>query len=112
MRNRYLLLIDLPLIFLAACGAFLLRFDWFFATNRPEYVPFLIAALILKPIIFMAFGLYGRYWMYATANDLVAVVMGVNAASGILALLVGIAMTTNAIQEFSRSVMLARTTPR
>ena len=98
--------IDLPLIFLAACGAFLLRFDWFFATNRPEVVPFLIAALILKPIVFMSFGLYGRYWMYATANDLVVVVMGVTAASGILSLIVGIAMTAHAIQEFSRSVIL------
>ena len=106
MRNRYLLLIDLPLIFLAVSGAFLLRFDWFFATNRPEVVPFLMAALILKPIVFMSFGLYGRYWMYATANDLVVVVMGVTAASGILALIVGIAMTTHAIQEFSRSVIL------
>ena len=106
MRNRYVLLIDLPLIFLAACGAFLLRFDWFFATNRPEWVPFLVIALVLKPMIFMAFGLYGRYWMYATANDLVVVVMGVTAASGVLALLVGIGMTTHAIREFSRSVML------
>ena len=106
MRNRYVLLIDLPLIFLAACGAFLLRFDWFFATTRPEWVPFLVLALVLKPMIFMAFGLYGRYWMYASANDLVVVVMGVTAASGVLALLVGIGMTTHTIQEFSRSVML------
>ena len=106
MRNRYVLLIDLPLIFLAACGAFLLRFDWFFATNRPEWMPFLIVALVLKPIIFMAFGLYGRYWLYATANDLVVVVMGVTAASGVIALLVGIGMTTRTIQEFSRSVVL------
>lgn len=106
MRNRYVLLLDLPLIFLAACGAFLLRFDWFFAVNRPEYVPFLIVALILKPTIFMGFGLYGRYWMYATANDLLVVVMGVTAASGVLALLVGIAMTMHTFQEFSRSVIL------
>ena len=106
MRNRYVLLIDLPLIFLAACGAFLLRFDWFFATNRPEWMPFLILALVLKPIVFMAFGLYGRYWLYATANDLVVVVMGVSAASGVIALLIGIGMTTRTIQEFSRSVVL------
>ena len=106
MRNRYVLLIDLPLIALAACGAFLLRFDWFFALNRPEFVPFLTTALILKPIVFMAFGLYGRYWMYATVNDLVVVVMGVTAASGALALLVGIGMTMHTIQEFSRSVVL------
>jgi FlaA1/EpsC-like NDP-sugar epimerase len=106
MRNRYVLLIDLPLILLAACGAFLLRFDWFFPSTRPEFVPFLLTVVVLKPIIFMAFGLYGRYWMYATANDLVVVVMGVTAASGVLALLVGIAMTSHVIVEFSRSVML------
>ena len=42
----------------------------------------------------------------ATANDLVVVVMGVTASSGVLAFLVGIGMTTHAIREFSRSVML------
>jgi FlaA1/EpsC-like NDP-sugar epimerase len=106
MRNRYVLLIDLPLIFLAACGAFLLRFDWFFASNRPEYLPFLFIVLILKPIIFMGFGLYRRYWMYATVNDLVAVVMGVTAASAAVSFVIGLAMMTHLFQGFSRSVVL------
>lgn len=30
MRNRYILLADLPLIAIAAFGAFALRFDWLF----------------------------------------------------------------------------------
>jgi FlaA1/EpsC-like NDP-sugar epimerase len=105
MRNRYVLLLDLPLIALAAFGAFLLRFDWFFP-SRPEFLPFLAAALVVKPAVFMGFGLYGRYWKYASVRDLVAVTLGVTAASVVLGLLVAVAMVNRAIPEFSRSVLL------
>ena len=105
MRNRYVLLLDLPLITLAALGAFLLRFDWFFA-SRPEFLPFLVASLVLKPLVFMGFGLYGRYWKYATVSDLVVVTVGVTAASVALSILVGGAMLTGVIDAFSRAVLL------
>lgn len=105
MRNRYVLLLDLPLIALAALGAFLLRFDWFFPA-RPEFLPFLGMVLVVKPLVFIGFGLYGRYWKYASAGDLVVVAMGVTAASAALGLIIGTAMMTQAIAEFSRSVLL------
>ena len=44
MRNRYVLLADLPAIGCAAILAFALRFDWLFFRARPEFLPFLIAA--------------------------------------------------------------------
>ena len=105
MRNRYVLLLDLPLLALAAWGAFLLRFDWFFL-SRPEFLPFLGTVLVVKPIVFACFGLYGRYWKYASAGDLVVVAMGVTAASAALGLIIGTAMITQVIVEFSRSVLL------
>ena len=105
MRNRYVLLLDLPLIALSAFGAFLLRFDWFFP-SRPEFLPFLGLSLLVKPVVFIGFGLYGRYWKYASASDLVVVAMGVTAASAVLSLIIGTAMMTHAIIEFSRSVLL------
>jgi FlaA1/EpsC-like NDP-sugar epimerase len=106
MRNRYVLLLDVLLIVLAAFGAFLLRFDWFFLSSRQEFLPFLAVALLIKPGIFMAFGFYGRYWLYATVSDLLAVAFGVTAASIALGLLVGAAVMTQALPEFSRSVLL------
>jgi FlaA1/EpsC-like NDP-sugar epimerase len=106
MRNRYVLLLDLPLVVLAAMGAFLLRFDWFFPANRPEFIPFAVAALLIKPAVFAGFGLYGRYWMYATVADMQAVVVGVTAGSVALGLFVAAAVLTHTFAEFSRSVLL------
>ena len=62
MRNRYILLGDLPLIAIAAFGAFALRFDWVFGNYRPEFLPFLLVSLVVKPVIFYTFGMYARYW--------------------------------------------------
>jgi FlaA1/EpsC-like NDP-sugar epimerase len=105
MRNRYVLVLDLPLVAFAALGAFLLRFDWFFA-SRPEFLPFVIAALLLKPPVFMGFGLYGRYWKYASVSDLLVIVVGVTAASLLLGLIVVLAVSSRVVNEFSRSVLL------
>ncbi len=90
MRNRYILLADVPLVAIAASGAFALRFDWLFTHHRPEYLPFLLAVLLVKPPVFYLFGMYGRYWRYATAHDLVAVTLAVSAASVCLAVGVGL----------------------
>ena len=51
MRNRYVLFADLALIAIAAFGAFALRFDWLFAQHRPEFLNFLIAVLLIKPLV-------------------------------------------------------------
>jgi FlaA1/EpsC-like NDP-sugar epimerase len=89
MRNRYILLADLPLIAIAAFGAFALRFDWLFLHSRAEFVPFLLVALAIKPLIFFSFGMYTRYWRYATANDLLSVCLAVFSASVVMTASVG-----------------------
>ena len=107
MRNRYILLADVPLVAIAAAGAFALRFDWLFAHRRPEFLPFLIAALLVKPVIFYCFRMYGRYWEYASVQDLLAVTLAVSAASTCLATLVGLQYAFRASPyEFSRPVVL------
>lgn len=107
MRNRYILLADLPLVAIAASGAFALRFDWLFSHNRPEFLPFLLAVLLIKPVVFYVFGMYGRYWEYASIQDLVAVTLAVSAASTCLAVLIGLEYAFRLVpMEFSRQVVL------
>src|SRR5712692_5547141 len=106
MRNRYILFADLPVVALAAYGAFALRFDWFFYHSRSEFLPFLIVAVVIKPAIFYAFGLYARYWMYASVPDLVAVVVGVGASEIVMAACVTFALMFHVVDEFPRSVLL------
>jgi FlaA1/EpsC-like NDP-sugar epimerase len=106
MRNRYILVIDLPLIAIAAFGAFALRFDWLFASYRPEFFSFVVAALAIKPVVFYIFGMYTRYWRYATANDLLAVSLAVSAASVVMAAYVGVGRAFGVVGDFSRPVLL------
>jgi FlaA1/EpsC-like NDP-sugar epimerase len=108
MRNRYILFADLVFIVLCAVGAFVLRLDWFF-TRLPEYTAafrfFLVAALVVKPPIFFAFGLYGRYWRYATSRDLLSVTIATAASGAALASLVALGLQLDLLPFFPRSVL-------
>lgn len=105
MKNRYVLLADLPLIALAAWAAFTARFDWAFYENRPEFVLYLVGALAVKPVVFLLFGLYRRYWRYASISDLAVVFGAVSVSSIVMSLLVAVALAF-VIDEFSRVVVL------
>ena len=108
MKNRYVLLLDLPLIAISAWGAFAARFDWRFYEERPEFAAFLLAALVVKPVVFFTLGMYRRYWRYASIQELALVVIGVSLASVGMAIFVG-AMTVLELLEptgFSRVVLM------
>jgi len=106
IRNRYILLMDLPLIAIAAFGAFALRFDWLFLQYRPEFSAYVMAALVLKPLAYFPFGMYKRYWRYGTAQDLVAVALAVSASAVGMALFVGVGRATGHLPDFARPVIL------
>ena len=108
MRNRYILLADLFVFAVAACGAFGLRFDWYFFQTRAEFVPYVIGAPLLKIAVFFIFGMYGRFWRYATVDDVVALMMANLAASVATAAFVSAGIFVfGFIVEFSRSVFVA-----
>jgi FlaA1/EpsC-like NDP-sugar epimerase len=91
MRNRYLFVADILAIVLAAWMAFGLRWGWLFFGFRHEFIPFLLAAVVVKLSIFYGFGLYRRFWRYAAFWDLVAIVLANSAASVLLtAIMVGV----------------------
>ena len=105
MRNRYVLVADTALVAMAAFAAFTARFDLLFWQHRAEFVPYLLAALLIKPPIFLAFGLYRRYWQYTTIADL-TVIIGATAASSVaMAVFVMLALG-NLFFEFSRVVII------
>ena len=105
MRNRYILLADVVFIACAALGAYALRFDWWFFRARHEVWPFLIAALIAKPLVFGLCGMYRRYWPYASTSELLVVAMSNVLASTLLAVLVPVGLAFNEIAEFPRTVL-------
>jgi len=106
VRNRYVLLLDLPFIAISAFGAFALRFDWFFLNYRPEFFAYLAAALVLKTLIFFPFGMYSRYWRYGTAHDLVAVSLAVTASAVAMAVFVAFGLAIGYLPQFARPVLM------
>ena len=109
MRNRYVFLADVVAIGSVAFGAFVLRFDFWFFQYRQEFPIFLAAALVIKPAIFFGFGMYRRYWRYASVRDLNAVVFACGAAAVAMSLFVGLVLPFGLIQGFSRAVLVIDT---
>jgi FlaA1/EpsC-like NDP-sugar epimerase len=103
IRNRYLLAADLPLIALAVFGAFAIRFDLRFIDNRPEFAPYLLVAVLLKPCVYYACGMYRRVWRYAGVHDLFAVTVAVTAASALMAV---VATAFDPMTGVSRAVLV------
>jgi FlaA1/EpsC-like NDP-sugar epimerase len=104
MRNRYLLLADVGCIVLAAWAAYAFRFGWLFSEARPEFVPFVALAVIVKIGMFFVFGMYRRYWRYAGFWDLMAIVLANSAGSALLAVIMVGSWFLGMIPEFPRSV--------
>ena len=104
-RNRYLLAADIFLIAIAAAGAYALRFDWLFSLYRPEFSVFLASALAVKPVTFFLFGLYRRYWHYASLSDLIAVVFASAASAVVLAAVMVGFLLFEVIAELPRTVI-------
>lgn len=105
MKNRYILLLDLPLIALAAFAAFTARFDFAFYAHREEFVPYLVFALATKPWVFGAFGMYRRYWQYTTIPDVGMVFAAVTTSSVLTGAFVVFGLGQFFV-EFSRVVVL------
>ncbi len=89
LRNRHFLLLDTVGLLLIPGVALMLRLD-----SARAAVPYLgalalytLSSLAIALGVFWAFGLYHRYWRYATVDELVQVVIAVGSATGVQAVL-------------------------
>jgi FlaA1/EpsC-like NDP-sugar epimerase len=105
MRNRFILLADLPLFAVSALAAFILRFDWFFVHFQHEFVVFLVAALLLKPIVLYAFGMYSRYWEFASVDDMMHLTLASLASAVSMAIVVTALLFMHVIEQFPRAIV-------
>ncbi len=73
IHNRYFLIGDLVLIALAAWLSFVVRLGAPDIHNL-SFLVYLSTSLVVKPAIFHLFGLYRRYWRYASIGEVVIIV--------------------------------------
>src|SRR5688572_6968292 len=105
MRNRYFLLADIPLIWIAALMAFVLRFDLRFSAYSDQFFMFASVASVIKLVVFYTAGIYGRFWRYASIPDLVTLLIATTAASITILITLIVALWVGFVPEFSRAVV-------
>src|SRR5262245_6732735 len=104
MRNRYVLLGDIVLVSFCALAAFALRVDWQFADFANAFEVYLIAAIVLKPVVLLAFGAYSRYWRYGSIREYLGLALGVTATLVPMVAVMFFALVTRVVQPFPRSI--------
>jgi FlaA1/EpsC-like NDP-sugar epimerase len=108
IRNRYLLAGDMVLAVVAVFGSYVLRLEPGPALNL--YIPsayWLAAlALVIKPPIYYAFGLYRRIWLYASMQELKLILVAVTAASVPVTFAILLLFNAGFFVGFPRSVLV------
>jgi len=88
IRNRTILLGDLLLIVTAVLASYALRLELgeAFAFYLPSAWVMVAVALLVKPVVYYFFGLYRRYWVYASVRELRIIATAVVTASVVVTL--------------------------
>ncbi len=105
LRNRHFFLLDALILLFTPALALVIRLDTVDFPNqiRPGLLVFTFMGLIVYLVTFYFFGLYRRYWKYASIDDLVQFAVGTATGTAILAgLLIPILWLTPI--TFARSV--------
>lgn len=109
IRNRLFLASDLLLTLIAAGLGFAVRLDVpLFWTYLPVCARFAILAGLIKLPTYYLFGLYRRYWRYASISELLLIASATSTASAILsaAVFLGVLMPQSHFVEFPRSALV------
>jgi FlaA1/EpsC-like NDP-sugar epimerase len=75
LRNRHFLLLDVLVLCVTPAIALMLRVDGVEALGNhgPALLLYTGAALIITVAVFIAFGLYSRYWRYASIDEMLQI---------------------------------------
>lgn len=107
VRNRFILLADLVLIVTSVLASFALRLDLgrLFVSYFPQAVVMTGVALVVKPIIYHLYGLYRRYWVYASTRELLTISVATATASVVVVLIIMLVIVSGGLPNFPRSVL-------
>ena len=112
IRYWYMLLADSLLTAAVIFFAMMIRLEIFY----PEYFlfsihlrtiwPFIILAMVIRPVVFYFSGIYQRMWRYATTRDFFRLVVAVGIGSLILSLVTLLLFRPFLITNFPRSLLI------
>jgi FlaA1/EpsC-like NDP-sugar epimerase len=110
LRSRHFFAADLLLLLLTPALAVAIRTEGMMNLDAlgSGLVAYTLLALFVRIPFFLHFGLYRRYWAYATVDDLVQIVRAVLASTAAIAVIViaGLLLAPEALPPFPRSLVL------
>jgi FlaA1/EpsC-like NDP-sugar epimerase len=107
VRNRTILAGDLILIVTSVLASFALRLELgpLLSTYLPQAGVMVLLALVSKPIVYHFFGLYRRYWVYASTRELLLIATATIAASVVVSTQIMLVIISGGLPGFPRSVL-------
>lgn len=107
IRNRYIFIFDMIMIVVCLVVSYLLRFEFNLALAGmylSSAIWMLVLCLIIKPLVYIRFGLYRHLWAYASIDELRLIVMAVATSSVSVTLIMLLLQRLNVFTGFPRSV--------
>ena len=107
IRNRYIFIFDMIMIVVCLIVSYLLRFEFNLALAGmylSSAIWMLVLCLIIKPLVYIRFGLYRHLWDYASIDELRLIVMAVATSSVSVTLIMLLLQRLNVFTGFPRSV--------
>ncbi len=86
LRNRHIFLLDVIALCVTPALALMLRVDGIYAlqTYAADLLYYIPLALIVRLLVFRQYGLYNRYWRYASIQEMVRILWAVAISSTIV----------------------------
>jgi FlaA1/EpsC-like NDP-sugar epimerase len=106
LRGNKLFFADLILIALGVLFTFILRLnlEQLLLDYLPAFFWMLLAALLIKPVVYRQFGLYQRVWAYASIAEMRLIIMAVSVASLITAIVIYLLYALNVFSPMALSL--------
>ncbi len=106
-RNRNIFFGDLFLIVASVLGSFVLRlgFGPLLIDHAPRALVMICVSLVIKPLVYYAFGLYRRVWVYASIQELKLIAVAVTTASLLVFMVIATLQIFPVFPGFSRYVI-------
>ncbi len=108
-RNRYVLAADLILIIFSVVLAYINRLELIEVFVNYYYYRSMLwmigISLLVRPVVYFAFGLYRRMWVYASTQELKSITLAVTIGSVIVSIVMLILFNNRVFYAFPRSVL-------
>jgi FlaA1/EpsC-like NDP-sugar epimerase len=106
-RNRYFFLLDVILLAVAVYLSYILRLEDFPVTElQSGWLFFTASAVLVIPLVFYLFGIYARYWLYASVEEMLLLVAAVAIGAAVVgsASLIAVRVLPTGTLQLPRSI--------